>query len=54
MQFSAIRKYCLEKDHRFKEEDFKIVGRFRTKGEAFLGEKFLIESKKPSLNTKDS
>ena len=50
MQFSAIRNHSLDKDHRFSAANFKIIGRFRNKTEAFIGEQYFIEKIKPDIN----
>jgi len=51
MQFSAIRNHAFEHDHRFSEEDFKIVARFDNKTDTFTGEKlFFLDTLKQYLN----
>ena len=50
MQFSNIRNHALDEDHRFSENDFKILAKFRNKTDAFLGEKYFINTTNPDLN----
>ena len=51
MPFSAIREHSQTEDHQFNKEHFKILARFNTAEETFLGEKILIEKQKPELNS---
>lgn len=50
MSFSAVRDHSLNNDHPFTQNDFQIIGRFGTHGDALLGEKLLIKKLDPELN----
>jgi len=52
--FSTVREHSLESDHRYKEEDFKILYRARTANELRIAESLLIYKHKPVLNNQES
>jgi len=52
--FSTIRNHSLERDHMYKNEDFKILYKARTANELRIAESLFIYKHKPALNNQES
>ena len=49
-----IREHALEQDHRFNEENFKIVFRARQAMDVRIAESLFIFKNKPTINNQES